>query len=375
MRVLHINLNYVGTRLFQKMMQYFKREPELDNLIFVPICDITEINIVPEGDEIIVDCFKKRDRYLYSYKQKKIFKALKDNVDIDNVDICHTYTVFSDGNSAYKLNKKKGIPYIVTVRDTDINVFFKKMFWLRNKGNQILDKASAVVFLSTAYKDFTLSKYVKPELRKQIESKAEIIPNGVDEYWHMNSFTGRDYEEIENRLKKRQIKLLFVGLLNYRKNIEGTLAAVEELSSRGWNVKFTVVGKVVNEEVQQKVMNSKYTKYVGEQPKEEVIKEYRDADIFVMPSTRETFGLTYAEAMTQGLPVIYTKGQGFDGQFEEGKVGFCVDPYSPTDIADKIEKICSQYRCISLNCVKGSKKFDWEVISNQYFRIYKELGV
>ena len=42
-------------------------------------------------------------------------------------------------------------------------------------------------------------------------------------------------------------------------------------------------------------------------------------DIFVMPSVTELL-LVYAEAMSQGLPVIYTRGQGFDGQFEEEKL-------------------------------------------------------
>lgn len=40
-----------------------------------------------------------------------------------------------------------------------------------------------------------------------------------------------------------------------------------------------------------------------------------------MPSHKETFGLVYAEAMSQGLPIIYTKNQGFDGQFPDGYVG------------------------------------------------------
>ena len=47
-----------------------------------------------------------------------------------------------------------------------------------------------------------------------------------------------------------------------------------------------------------------------------------------MTSLGESFGLTYAEAMSQGVPVIYSKGQGFDGQFKEGVVGYHVDPLS-----------------------------------------------
>ena len=59
--------------------------------------------------------------------------------------------------------------------------------------------------------------------------------------------------------------------------------------------------------------------------KEELIKLYRDSHIFTMPSITESFGLVYAEAMTQALPVVYTKGQGFDGQFPDGEVGYSVE--------------------------------------------------
>lgn len=44
--------------------------------------------------------------------------------------------------------------------------------------------------------------------------------------------------------------------------------------------------------------------------KTKIIDVYRDSDIFVMPSKFETFGLVYVEALTQGLHLIYTKGQG-----------------------------------------------------------------
>ena len=43
-----------------------------------------------------------------------------------------------------------------------------------------------------------------------------------------------------------------------------------------------------------------------------------------MPSRYETFGLVYGEAMSQGLPIIYSKGQGVDGYFKEGTVGYGV---------------------------------------------------
>ena len=53
----------------------------------------------------------------------------------------------------------------------------------------------------------------------------------------------------------------------------------------------------------------------------------RSCSVFAMPSIFETFGLVYLEALSQNLPVVYTKGQGIDGMFDN-TVGIGVDPLS-----------------------------------------------
>ena len=108
-------------------------------------------------------------------------------------------------------------------------------------------------------------------------------------------------------------------------------------------------------------------------PKEELINEYRSHDIFLMPSITEAFGLVYAEAMSQGLPVIYTKGQGFYGQFPEGCVGYAVDCKDPHDIANKIVKVLNDYKVISKACTEEVDKFAWQRISQDYSNLYHSI--
>lgn len=53
----------------------------------------------------------------------------------------------------------------------------------------------------------------------------------------------------------------------------------------------------------------------------DILKEYyNNAVIFTMPSSYETFGLVYVEAMLQGLPILYTHNEGIDGFYDE-KIG------------------------------------------------------
>ena len=77
--------------------------------------------------------------------------------------------------------------------------------------------------------------------------------------------------------------------------------------------------------------------------------------------------------MSQGLPVIYTKGQGFDGQFDEGVVGFNADSNSVRSIEDAILKTVNNYRDLANRSLKCVGKFQWESIVEEYIRIYSNV--
>ena len=77
--------------------------------------------------------------------------------------------------------------------------------------------------------------------------------------------------------------------------------------------------------------------------------------------------------MSQGLPIIYTRGQGFDGQFAEGEVGYSVQYDSAEEIADRVKDILDKYEIISRNCIKKVDRFDWDKIAKEYIDIYKGI--
>ena len=97
------------------------------------------------------------------------------------------------------------------------------------------------------------------------------------------------------------------------------------------------------------------------------------SDIFVMPSIYETFGIVYIEAMSQGLPLIYTRGQGFDGQFKEGEVGYSVQSDSPSEISERVKAILKNYDYISEKCLSNVDKFSWDRIAGDYKKLYEGI--
>lgn len=366
MRVLHINCNYIGTTLHQLMIKKLDALG-IQNDVFVPTHDIKTAIITPNENVYVSECFRKRDRLIFGYKQKKIIEAIEEHYDIKKFDLIHAYTLFTDGNCARYLSQKYGMPYVVAVRNTDVYDFFKKRVYLRGLGVTILKNAQKVFFLSEPYQKKVLEAYVPRESQNNIIKKSMIIPNGIDDFWFTN--IPKEEKKISNNI----IKLVYAGTIDKNKNITATQSAMDILKSKGVDSYLTVIGKIVEQSEYNKVLRGRNTTYVLPQTKEELIKLYRKNDIFVMPSIHETFGLVYAEAISQGLPVIYSQGQGFDGQFEEGIVGYHVNSNNPNEIAEAILRILLRYKIITTKCTSCASKFCWDKICSLYFDIYKEL--
>ncbi len=368
--VLHINRNFIFNKLHQALIDSMDQEVCLNNTVFAPSSKEQDVNYKVGENVIVSKCFSLKDKYFYALKQIKIYRSLKAHLQISYQDIIHAYTLFTDGGCAYKIKKKFGKPFVVAIRNTDINDFFRKMPFLRNYGKRILKEAEAIFFLSQPYMDTLVNTYLNESEKKLLCKKMHVIPNGVDGFWIDNSLQRKncDLNRIANYLR-----IIYVGRIDENKNIESTAKAIELLIQEGVSISFTVIGKIENKEIYERLKRYSFFIYKSEMTKEELIKEYRKHDVFVMPSFTETFGVTYVEAMSQGLPIIYSENQGFDKQFEEGIVGYHVNPYDIKDIAKKIRAIMSDYQRISNNCTSHCHEYNWVNISNRYCRIYKEI--
>lgn len=370
-RVLHINCNYMTTVLHQTMIEHLN-EVGVDSQVFAPVYDAKQAVITPHSNVIVSECFKKWDRLHFGYKQKKIIAALEMSADMSRFDCIHAYTLFTDGNCAMRISEKYHIPYVVAVRSTDMNDFLRLKPWLRGRAVEIMEKASAVFFLSERYRTDMFNKHVPEEKKESIYAKTRVIPNGIDDFW-LNAVPEKKNAEQMERIRNKQINLIVAGRVNRNKNQLTLAQAVNVLNERGHSARLVVVGKSEDDEVLNQLTRSGFVTYLPSQPKEKLIDQYRQNDIFVLPSYQETFGLVYAEAMSQGLPVLYSKGQGFDGQFPEGEVGYAIDPKSPEDIADKVCAVCDGYEDIHCRVPELARVFNWADIVGTYKEIYSAI--
>lgn len=371
MRVLHINCNYMTTVLHQTMVEHLNKTG-VESRVFAPVYDASLAVIQPRDYVTVAACFNKWDRVHFGYKQNKIRSALEKSFDVKAFDVLHAYTLFTDGNCAMKLSEKYGVPYVVAVRSTDVNAFFRYRPWLRSRGVEIMEKASAVFFLSERYLELTLNNYVPERKREALRQKCSVVPNGIDDFWLNNPPAPKSGEALAS-LNAKRVNLIVAGRVNRNKNQVTAMKAAQRLCELGYDARLHVVGNVESESVLQELQTSPIVTCTPAQPKEKLIELFRESDIFVMPSYEETFGLVYAEAMSQGLPVVYTRGQGFDGQFKEGVAGFSVSPDSPEEIAEKIIALIGNYEQVSSRVPELAKQFNWDDIAAGYAVIYNRI--
>jgi len=314
MKLLHICTDYNYTKLYFELFSRLEKDG-IKNIVYVPASFNTKNEKKDNGENypvIFSKVYGTKERFLFMKKQKKFLEDINKKIDFNNIDKIHAHTLFSAGYTAYKLKQRYNIPYVVSVRSTDI-VFFKYRKNLKSTGYKILENAEKIVCISAKYKDILLKKYIPQKLKEKIENKITVIYNGIDNFWLENS-------KHKKSLNEEPLNLVQTGMLIKRKHLETSIKVVNKLNKEKTNAKLYVIGNGPLLEKYRKKYESENIIFKGKLNKEEIIKIYEDMNIFILPSTTETFGLVYAEAMSQGLPILYSKNEGFDGIFKEGEV-------------------------------------------------------
>jgi L-malate glycosyltransferase len=289
--------------------------------------------------------------------------------EIGGVSVVHAHSLYSDGAVALTLARRLSVPFVTAVRNVDVNAFMRLRPDLVLVRNAVLRVASRVVFLSPAYRDSFISRLCGP-LRDLVSAKSLVIPNGVAPFWH-------DHESSQ-RLPAPDgtLRLLYVGDFTLNKNIHGIIAAVGILASSR-KVALTIVGGDLADAyaagLPQSVAGATLI-YAGRATDVEQLRQfYLRHDVFVMPSFTETFGVAYIEALSQGLPVVHSLGQGIEGYFPESGVAQGVDPSDPVAIAAGIAELASRVPRVGRKCVEESRRFNWEAIGLRYEGVYEEV--
>lgn len=163
------------------------------------------------------------------------------------------------------------------------------------------DKSDKVLAISEFVKKTVVNQYhISPD-------KVEVVHNGIDHSKY-------SYKKTHSNISSKDKIVLFAGRVTLQKGPDYFIKAAEKVVSKMKNVKFIIAG---NGDMLNHSMNmvaekglSKHFIFTGRYTKEEGDKLMSMANVFVMPSVSEPFGLVPLEAMIQGTPTIISKQSG-----------------------------------------------------------------
>lgn len=364
--ILYINGNYPNHSLHSELVFKLAEMGE-EITVFAPMRGKKREGLYacnhPKVKIIYSDCLNYADRVFFIPKTVKISRIIEQQVNMSKVDCILAGTVYSDGAVAYMLHKKYRIPFSVAVRGTDVTFQMRFRPYLNCYIKRLLSHTTKIIFITPAFKNLFMKFGVD-------QNKYTVIPNAVNDYWFQ--------QQRGDRILHDPRSIIFVGEITKNKNVGTTILVIDELNKRNIRTEFHIVGSgpMENEcrSLVEKLNLSDQVFFHGWQKSKDKIKEFYDqSDIFVMLSYSESFGTVYVEALSQGIPLIYTKGQGIDGYFEEGSIGYSCNPVDVKCIADKIIKIIEQYCVISRQCIQQSDRFTWERVANQYHEVITNM--
>ena len=324
---------------------------------FLPIMD---------GEVIHLECWSRLDRLLFFPQQWKTEKQLQKHYALREFDLLHSHLLLRSGYSALRMKKKFGLPYVVSVRVSDLTGYIRLPFF-RRMALDIIRGANGVLFISKCHQQVLESKYIPAGELAMFRRKSVLVGNCLEPFWQQNTAAPRLAAP-----DPQNLRIIAVAKIRAIKNLATAAKATQELRRRGINATLTVIGEVFEKGVARKLRTFDCVEMKPFMQKEELIAQYRTHDILLLPSIHETFGRVYAEAMTQGLPVLYSAGQGFDQRFADGEIGYAVPSKDPKAIADRVEDILHHYVAISAACIAGSKKFHEDAVMDQLAQFYTD---
>lgn len=150
-------------------------------------------------------------------------------------------------------------------------------------------------------------------------------------------------EEIKERGKKKELRILFLGNVIERKGLLTLLQAVRQLPVTSYQL--DIVGGLTAEPeyaktIQTYITDNNLSSFVflhGALNNQPLIEKLKSAHVLVVPSSYEGFGIVYLEGMGFGLPAIGTTLGAASEVIEDGVTGFLIQPGDAQGLAEKLQ--------------------------------------
>lgn len=265
--------------------------------------------------------FHKHDPRHYLYLRKIL----------PRFDLMHMH-VWNPGSCRYGFLAARGLPLVITEHDPfRLN---RLKTWIKRK---LISRAAAIITTSKAAKELVVLHH------PHVADRVCIVNNGID----MEAWRAEAVLENKNEFRRTHFNaapldkvIICVAELHERKGQKYLIDAFKRIADELPNAKLVFVGdglrKKYYEKLSRPLLENRIL-FLGR--KRDVAKCMAAADLFVLPSIREAFGLVLLEAAIAGVPIIATRVGGIPEIIENGVSGLLVPSENPDELAKNMARV------------------------------------
>jgi glycosyltransferase involved in cell wall biosynthesis len=291
-----------------------------------------------------------------SFSMHLLLPLLKERFDI--ID-CQQFPYFSCFSAKFISNLKK-TPLVITWHEVWDDYWYEYLGW-KGSGGKITERLIAMLTPHIVAVSVTTMNNLRS---LGCRGRITIIPNGVD------------LQRIRSIVPSHEIAdIIFVGRLIKEKHVDLLVRAFGILSAEQPELRLLIIGEgpeqdAITKIIQELSLEDRIFLRGFQVEHDEIIAQMKSAKVFVIPSTREGFGITALEALVCGIPVVTVNhpANAIRDLITE-KNGFTCS-LSEEDLAETISIALQRHAEMKNDCVASASAFDWEKITSDIERYY-----
>lgn len=334
-----------------------------------------ETPIKQNGYEIIYFKCSPFRRYKFSLE---LLQWLR--INASNYDLAHIHALFSPVSTfAARVCQKQNFPYILRPLGTLDPKDLQKKKQLKYLYGNLLEKpnlANSVAVHFTSQTEADVSESFGAKINPI------VVPLAVEK--PENSTINLDIRA-KLGIPLDKTLLLFMSRIEPKKGLNLLIPSLEKLLTEGFDFHFVLAGSNPQDQdyeakIKQQINNSglgKHTTITGFVRGEMKLGLLQEADLFVLPSYYENFGIAVVEAMAMGLPVLISDQVYIWQEIEKANAGW-ICTCNQEDLTDKLRLVFNHSQEMAIKSINAQKlvedKYTWNAIALQMITVYKQLS-
>jgi glycosyltransferase involved in cell wall biosynthesis/SAM-dependent methyltransferase len=285
-------------------------------------------------------------------------------------DMVHAHTAYLDGSAGRAVAAAFDVPLMITEHTGPFTLLTRRRS-VRKQTLAALQSAKKVFAVSGA-----LQRIMHEQLPELAQGSIEVLPNSVD--------TARFHPPVMRRPDPQAPRLLWAGFFTVNKNVELLLEAVARLAAEMPGLTLVLVGKGETPADEQRLRQhaealgvADRVRWLGYMDRPDLAAVMRnDADLLVLTSRTETFGVVLIEALATGMPVVATDCGGPADVVRDPVAGRLTPVDDPRALTDAIREQVAALPGADPRAIRryAIERFAHERVAQRLAAAYRELA-